>query len=141
MVEKSKKAFKYLRQNIKLNPCNCTAVMEDVFTFKPVNRCDLIVSNPPYIPTDDIKGLSTEVKKEPRMALDGGADGLHFYRKIAARADSLLRKGGRIIFEIGFAQGQEVKEILEANGFINVEILKDFSGNDRVVLGDLKKYS
>lgn len=141
MVERSKKAFKFLRQNLKINPCNSTAVMEDVFIFRPLKRCDLIVSNPPYIPTDDIKGLSPEVKREPKMALDGGSDGLLFYRKITDRADSLLKKGGRIIFEIGYNQGQAVKEILEAKGFINVEILKDFSGNDRVVLGDLKKYS
>ena len=139
LVEKSKKAFRFLRQNIKLNPCNCTAVMEDVLSFIPVNRCDLIVCNPPYIPTDDIKSLAEEVKREPKMALDGGNDGLDFYRKITARTDRLLKKGGRIIYEIGFDQGQKVKEILEANGFINVEILKDFSGNDRVVFGDIKK--
>jgi release factor glutamine methyltransferase len=97
---------------------------------------DIIVSNPPYIPTKDIESLMPEVRDhEPRMALDGSADGLLFYRKIAAGAKEHLTANGLIFFEIGYNQGEEVKQILEKEGFADVKVKKDLSGQDRIVTG------
>lgn len=100
------------------------------------NVFDLIVSNPPYIASEVIEGLMTEVKDfEPRIALDGTEDGLEFYRKIAKKAPKHLSVGGRILLEIGYDQGEEVSKLLTEAGFIEVEVLKDYSGLDRVVCG------
>ena len=97
---------------------------------------DFIVSNPPYIETDVIAGLDDSVKKyEPIIALDGGADGMDFYRRICAEAPKYLINGGRIYFEIGHNQGEEVKKIVNNAGFIDIEILKDTGNRDRVVWG------
>lgn len=136
LVEKSKKAFKYLKRNVADNKVQCSAVLADVLSWKPSFKCDLLLCNPPYIRTGEISTLSKEVKKEPKMALDGGTDGLDFYRAITKRADELIKPGGRIMYEIGFDEANEVKEILSQNGFKNIQILKDYGGNDRVVTGD-----
>ncbi|MBB2181622.1 peptide chain release factor N(5)-glutamine methyltransferase [Lachnospiraceae bacterium MD1] len=97
-------------------------------------RFDVIVSNPPYIPTKDIETLMPEVRKhEPTNALDGSEDGLLFYRRIAAEAASYLTKGGYLFLEIGFNQGNEVREILQKEGFTHIDIKKDLSGKDRIV--------
>lgn len=95
---------------------------------------DVIISNPPYIPTEEIGGLMPEVRDfEPHMALDGGVDGLYFYRKIAAGAGARLHLGGRIFLEIGYDQAEEVVRLLEENGFREIIIKKDYAGLDRVV--------
>ena len=100
-------------------------------------KYDLIVSNPPYIRTDVIPTLDTEVKDhEPYIALDGSADGLSFYRRITDEAPAFLNKGGMLFFETGFDQGEAVSAILRDRGFIDIEIYKDLSGNDRVVKGE-----
>ncbi len=97
---------------------------------------DVIVSNPPYIPTKDIEELMTEVRcHEPKMALDGSADGLEFYRKIVENAPNYLKAGGRIFFEIGYDQGEAVSELLKARGFADIHVKKDLAGLDRVVYG------
>lgn len=97
---------------------------------------DIIVANPPYIPTCEINNLMPEVKNhEPIIALNGDVDGLVFYRRIAAAIKEHLRVNGFIFFEIGYNQGNEVKEILQNEGFIHVNIKKDLSGLDRVVSG------
>ena len=99
---------------------------------------DVIVSNPPYIRTADIETLSTEVRDhDPRIALDGGEDGLDFYRRIITGAAEHLQKGGDLLLEIGYDQAEDVTKIMEANGFIEVQTVKDFGGNDRVVRGIL----
>ncbi len=99
---------------------------------------DIIVSNPPYIQTEVIKGLMPEVRDhEPMMALDGTADGLYFYRKIVEESKAFLRKEGRLFFEIGYDQAEAVKALMEAAGFIDVTVVKDFAGLDRVVHGYL----
>ena len=99
-------------------------------------KFDIIVSNPPYIRTDVIDTLMPEVREhEPRMALDGGADGLLFYRKITDRAGEYLTGGGMLFLEIGYDQGEDVSRLMEAAGFTQVEIFKDYAGNDRVVQG------
>ena len=111
--------------------------------FKPFDQgfdhyFDLIASNPPYITSDEFKALPDEVRKEPTMALWGGNDGLKFYRDIANESTSYLKEEGYLLFEIGFAQGEQVKSIMENAGFISVEIIKDWQGHDRVVWGQLK---
>ena len=98
----------------------------------------MIVSNPPYIETEVVKGLDKTVKDfEPTLALDGGEDGLMFYRKITSLAKTSLNKNGKLFFEIGYNQGESVKEILSKNGFLNIQVIKDYAENDRVVVGTL----
>ena len=95
---------------------------------------DIIVSNPPYIPTADIKELMPEVKlHEPMLALDGKEDGLWFYRRIIEEARNHLTEHGEVFFEIGYNQGSAVSDLLLAAGFTNVTVYKDLSGLDRVV--------
>ena len=99
---------------------------------------DLIVSNPPYIPPAVISGLEEEVRvHEPRIALDGGEDGLDFYRKIVAEAGNFLRPGGILAFEIGHDQGREVERLMKEAGYASLRCKKDYAGHDRVVLGEL----
>lgn len=99
-------------------------------------RFDMIVSNPPYIKTGVIDTLMPEVRgHEPLMALDGGADGLSFYRRIAGDAGVYLNGGGMLFFEIGCEQAADVKHIMEQAGFREIEVVKDFAGLDRVVWG------
>ncbi len=95
---------------------------------------DIIVSNPPYIKTEDIATLAPEVKDfDPIIALDGGTDGLSFYRIIAKDAFSHLRPGGFIFLEIGYDEGEDVSKIMKDNNYTDVEIIKDYAQNDRVV--------
>lgn len=97
---------------------------------------DVLVSNPPYIPTEVIKGLMPEVREhEPMQALDGSEDGLLFYRRIAGEAGKYLNPDGRIFLEIGYDQGEAVSALLRENGYIDVKVMKDYAGLDRVVLG------
>ncbi len=114
----------------------------DLFKSFPgscLNSFDAIVSNPPYIRTEVIGTLMREVKEyEPGLALDGGEDGLRFYRRIVVECKSFLKAGGFLFFEIGFDQGAAVKLLLEEAGFEETEIRKDLAGLDRVVLGRRK---
>ena len=99
-------------------------------------KYNIIVSNPPYIKSEEVEKLMPEVREyEPRMALDGDADGLKFYRKIIDECKEYMEKDGYIIFEIGYDQSEQVKELLRQKGFTDIEVLKDLSGNDRVVTG------
>ena len=99
-------------------------------------RYDIITANPPYIDTGLIRGLIPEIwKYEPMTALDGGEDGLVFYRRIAKEAPARLTPGGWLIFEIGDTQGEAVAELMKAAGFENVSVHKDLAGLDRVVEG------
>jgi release factor glutamine methyltransferase len=96
---------------------------------------DFIVSNPPYIETEEIEGLDSCVKDyEPKIALDGGADGLEFYRRIAEQAGEYLKDKGRIYFEIGYNQARAVKEILAFAGYVDIVILNDYAGKNRVAM-------
>lgn len=95
---------------------------------------DYIVCNPPYIRTGDISGLDAEVRdNEPRGALDGADDGLKFYRILAADAGAHLNKGGELFMEIGFDEGTAVREMFEAAGYGSVRVIRDYSGNERIV--------
>lgn len=99
---------------------------------------DVIVSNPPYIPSAVIETLMPEVRDhEPDIALDGRDDGLFFYRKITEECEAHLAGGGMLFFEIGFDQGEAVKSLMEQHGFLEVQVLKDYAGLDRVVFGTL----
>ncbi len=96
---------------------------------------DIVVSNPPYIESTQIKELMPEVRDfEPGIALDGGIDGLDFYRRIIEAAPAYMRKGAMIFFEIGYNQASAVSRLLEDRGFAGIQIVKDYSGNDRVAL-------
>ena len=98
----------------------------------------MIVSNPPYIPSRDIQGLDPSVKDyEPRMALDGGDDGLDFYRVIARKWKSALRLGGTLLFEVGMGQDRDVEAILSGEGYEHIRSFQDTGGIWRVVTGEV----
>ena len=108
---------------------------EKLISQTGIEKFDIITANPPYIKTKDIENLAEEVKRfEPKAALDGDADGLKYYRLIAKDAKKYLNQGGKIYLEIGFDQGEDVKRIFEKEKFNNIDIIKDLSGNDRVVI-------
>lgn len=97
---------------------------------------DLIVSNPPYIASGAIETLMPEVREhEPRLALDGGSDGLDFYRRLTREAKEHLRPGGRLLFEIGYDQGESVSELMRRENYDRVEVYRDLAGLDRIVSG------
>ncbi|MBQ3550106.1 MAG: peptide chain release factor N(5)-glutamine methyltransferase [Clostridia bacterium] len=133
--EKSDDALPYLEENIRLNGIEAEVLHYDVLGAPPKMKVDMIVSNPPYIKTAVVEGLETEVKCEPLMALDGGEDGLRFYRHIATAWKPCIELGGYLIFEIGFDQGEEVTEIMKNAGYRDVQCKKDLCGEDRVVIG------
>lgn len=112
-----------------------TLIQSDVFE-KVEGQFDLIVSNPPYIESRVIETLMPEVKEhEPLIALDGSEDGLKFYRQIVSEGRRFLKRGGMLFFEIGYNQAQEVSRLMREAGFLEVQVVKDFAGNDRVVFG------
>ena len=112
------------------------AVRTDLFPEERGERYDLIVSNPPYIMADVIDTLMPEVRDhEPRMALDGGADGLTYYRRIIGGAPEWLRSDGWLFTEIGYDQGEAVADLFENAGFHETAVIKDLGGRDRVVKG------
>ncbi len=136
LVEKYEEAARYIKENIKNADGNANILMGDVFeSIGADKKYDLIVSNPPYVNEKDMGNLQPEVEFEPPTALYGGEDGLMFYRAIASNYRDSLKSGGSLVFEIGYDQGEAVKDILLALGFKNVKIKKDYSENDRVVFG------
>lgn len=101
-------------------------------------KYDILVSNPPYIEDSEIEKLMDDVQKyEPHTALKGGEDGLDFYKKIVEKSSMVLKKNGILAFEIGYNQGEAVKKLMEDSNYINVKIVKDLAGLDRVVIGEL----
>lgn len=100
---------------------------------------DIIVSNPPYIKEEEIGKLMSDVKDyEPHTALSGGEDGLIFYRRIVEESRKVLKENGILSFEIGYDQGEDVKKLMESNGYEEVKVIRDLAGLDRVVIGILK---
>ena len=110
-------------------------LQSDLFE-KVEGKFEIIVSNPPYIASAEVEKLMPEVRDhEPRMALDGTEDGLHFYRRIIKEAGKHLVNSGMLFFEIGYDQGQAVSELMRAGGYREVQVVQDYAGLDRVVLG------
>lgn len=128
----SDKALEIAKKNDKENKINF--IKSDMFENLKNKKFDVIVSNPPYIKTDIIKTLSKEVQKEPMLALDGGKDGLNFYRIIINNADKHLNSNGYLCLEIGDDQKEEVVQLLKQKKYKEIYSKKDLSGNDRIVV-------
>ena len=131
----SEVAIETAKNNAKRLEADAKFFCGDLFDAVPAGeRFDILVSNPPYIPSAVIETLMPEVKEhEPMSALDGEEDGLAFYRKIIMEANKFLTEQGQIFFEIGCEQGADVSALLAQNGFRNIRVLKDLAGLDRVV--------
>lgn len=109
----------------------------DLLNAVPDQRFHLIASNPPYIPSGDCPELQPEVRREPLLALDGGADGLDFYRRIAREAPAHLYKGGALLLEVGMGQAEAVTRLLRAGGFEDISVTDDLAGIPRMVEGHI----
>lgn len=137
-VDVSSEALVVAKENSSRLVQSKAKFLESDLFAKVTGRYNCIVSNPPYIRTDVIETLETEVKDhEPRLALDGTADGLYFYKRITAAAPQYLTDGGWLLYEIGYDQGAEVSALMTEAGFLDVRVIKDLAGNDRVVSGHL----
>ncbi len=137
----SKAALRFARKNAAVNGIvNVTFLEGPLFGPLPAGSVfDLIVSNPPYIISSDIAGLQREIKDwEPREALDGGTDGLDFYRKIFLDAGRYMSRGGLVICELGFGQADSVSKIAVESGFGNITIKRDFAGIDRTLKAEVR---
>lgn len=140
LADVSEEALKICRQNIRRNDLNArvTCVQADArqAPSSVLWDFDVIASNPPYIPTRDIDGLDSSVRDyEPHLALDGGDDGLDFYRDIAEKWRTALRLGGVLLFEVGIGQAADVEQILSRCGYEDIETFQDTGGIWRVVKG------
>ena len=140
--ELSEGALRICRQNIRRNGLSGRVVPMQMDALAPppaqLGEFRCLVSNPPYIPAGDIPGLDPSVRDyEPHMALDGGADGLDFYRNLAREWKNALTVGGKIFLEVGIGQADDVLRLLRAQGFGDLEITKDLNGIPRVVHGTL----
>lgn len=131
----SPRALDMARRNAQNANVQVSFLEADLFHgISEQERFDLITCNPPYIPSSDIDRLSDEVRDhEPRIALDGGEDGLSFYRRIAAESRPFLRKDGVLLMEIGYDQGRSVPDLFQKAGYEDIHVLRDMAGLDRVV--------
>lgn len=131
----SEQALAIAKENAERNDARVAFFCGDLFEAV-TGTYDIIVSNPPYIKSETVETLMPEVKEyEPRMALDGSADGLLFYRRIIQDAPEYLEPDGKLMFEIGFDQGDAVAELMRQRGFSEVRVRKDYAGLDRMVFG------
>jgi release factor glutamine methyltransferase len=133
-------ALEVARENAKLNDVSINFIQSNLFCaydLRPTTY-DLIISNPPYIPTSEIQKLQREVRFEPRIALDGGSDGLNFYRRIIKNSPAYLEDNGYLILEMGFTQRKAIEKIADTSRrFSIVRIVRDYNNIDRVIV--LKK--
>ena len=139
-VDISSKALEIAKKNAELNGVknNIEFIESNLFDKIKERKFDIIVSNPPYIETETIKTLSKDVQSEPKIALDGGKDGLDFYRKIADSGSKYLNRQGYICLEIGYNQRIAVRQILEnKKRYVNINCIKDLCGNDRVITAQI----
>lgn len=139
----SEKALQVAKRNRERLGVQVDFYQSDLFTyFEQLDHripLDVVVSNPPYIPSPIIEGLEEEVRDyEPRIALDGTEDGLEYYRRITKESKTHFKKNGMLFYEIGHDQAEAVSEIMEAEGFERIQIVKDLAGLDRVVYGGIK---
>ena len=132
----SSKAIQIAKLNAEKNLVHkkINFIESDMFENIPEKQFDIIVSNPPYIETDIIETLSTEVQKEPHIALDGGSDGLKFYRIIINNARKYLKNNGKVFLEIGFDQKEKIFNLINNNSKSEPICIKDLGQNDRVVV-------
>lgn len=146
-IDISEEALKTARENAERLGLDAVFLAGDLFgpladfvsERTPDRLFDMVVSNPPYIETAVIDTLMPEVRDhEPFCALDGGADGLQFYRRILAEAPAHMRRGAVLLFEIGCGQGEAVARLMQEAGFVQVEVLQDYAGLDRVVCGSVR---
>ncbi len=136
-VDISSGALEVVRKNVVKNQVEdkINIINSDLFSKVPNKKYNLIVSNPPYIERNVIENLDKQVQKEPIIALDGGEDGLDFYKKIINEASSYLESNGYLCFEIGYNQRNEVQNLLSNSGkYQNIYCKKDLCGNDRVII-------
>ena len=140
LMDISKGALEMAKKNAELHGLSgkCRFILGDVFKDMPNEKFDVIVSNPPYIPSGDIDSLSEEVKKEPWLALDGGEDGLDIIRFLISDGLSYLEENGTMLIEFGYDQGTVMDALLrekcDTGSIKSYEILKDYGGNDRVAV-------
>ena len=142
-VDISAKALQICRENVALNRLNSRVLcmQADALASPPlgIGKFDVIVSNPPYVPSDEIMTLDASVRDyEPLWALDGGPDGLKFYKGIIKHWKSVLKPGGLLFLEVGEGEAEPVKEMLLSGGFAEAELRQDSAGTDRVVIGRLE---
>ena len=134
-VDISEKALEIAQKNAEKLEAKINFVKSNLFDKLDNKKFDIIVSNPPYIRKDEIKKLSEEVQKEPKITLDGGEDGLDFYRIIAEQAINYLKTGSFLCFEIGYNQKNDVIKIIEdEQNYKNTYCKKDLYGNDRIII-------
>ena len=139
-IDVSKQALMTAQANAKKNNAKVEFLHSNLFQdLKRRRKFDIIVSNPPYIPTAQIEKLDKNVREcDPHLALDGGEDGLDFYRRITADATSRLNDGGMLFYEIGKGQASDVRKILRENGFEEIKTIKDYSKIERIVCGKIR---
>jgi release factor glutamine methyltransferase len=135
----SAKALDIARANVRINRVDDSInfIQSDLFASYDLRPTayDLIISNPPYVTAQEIDNLQPEIKYEPRIALDGGGDGLDFYRRIASQAPEYLKEDGLLILEMGFGQAGSIKNILKiSENFEIIEVVRDYNGLDRVIV-------
>ncbi len=129
-VAKDNVALNRMTRSVSVATCDARRPCPDVF-----GSFDLITCNPPYIPTAEIGTLDPEVQREPALALDGGEDGLDFYRAICKNFRSAIREGGALMFEVGLGQYEQVREIMLQAGFEDIAVFRDLQAIERVVCG------
>lgn len=141
-IDISNAALEIAKQNAFLNNVKVNFLTSDLFSNYqlPTTNYELIISNPPYVRSQDIKHLQKELKYEPRIALDGGCGGLDFYRRIIQDAPGFLKKDGLLLMEIGFGQCNKIKNLLQmSHNFEIIDTVKDYSGIERVIAARLIK--
>jgi len=133
----SEVAIRYAKENAKPNCINNVTFLKGNL-FEPIAQLvtfNLIVSNPPYIKRDDIKNLQPEIKEwEPVEALDGGEDGLDYYRAVIPKAKDYLKDGSNLMLELGISQADAVRKFAEQAGFVNISLIKDYAGIERIII-------
>lgn len=139
-VDVSKSALAVAQSNAKKNDAKIEFLHSNLFdNLKRKRKFDIIVSNPPYIPSKDIAHLDKNVREcDPLLALDGGEDGLDFYREISSQAKNRLNSNGMIFYEVGKGQAPAVRKILKENGFEDIKTIKDYNKIERIVCGKLR---
>jgi release factor glutamine methyltransferase len=138
-LELHEAAYGYLKRNIALNKSKVRPVHADLASYVHPAPLDLLVANPPYVPRKVIPTLQAEVRREPVTALDGGKDGLSFFRSILRLYEGQLKPGGFICLEVGAGQSGQVAKILSDAKCEGIEIEKDYAGIERVVSGYTQK--